>query len=189
MKRPMIMATLVGAGVAATAGSVAAYKMLTKDNYAEVVSVTPLTEQVRTPRQVCNDVAVTRQQPVKDPNRVTGTVIGAIAGGVIGNELGGHGSNTGAKIAGAAVGGLAGNKIQQNMQQNATYASTEQRCQTVFDVSAQPAGYRVVYRLGDTTGHVQLDHDPGPRIPVRDGQLVIADAQTVPMQTDSAHGS
>lgn len=80
------------------------------------MQVTALVEQVTTPRQACHDASVTRQKPVKDPNRLAGTAIGAIAGGVLGNELGGDGSNTGAKIVGAAVGGLAGNKVQQSMQ-------------------------------------------------------------------------
>src|SRR5258705_9352227 len=107
------MLTVLGGVVVTAGGAIAGYNMLNHDKeYAEVVSVTPVTEQVRTPREECRDEVVTQQKPIKDPNRVTGTVIGAIAGGVVGNELGGHGDNTGAKIAGAAVGGVAGNKVQ-----------------------------------------------------------------------------
>ena len=182
MNKSMLMGVVAGAVAATAVASVAGYRMMTKDAYAEVVAVEPVTEKVKSPREECKDVAVTRQQPVQDPNRIAGTVIGAVAGGVIGNELGGHGSNTGAKIAGAAVGGVAGNKIQQSMQQNSTYTTSERRCDQV-DVSERTVGYRVRYRLGDRTGEVQLDHDPGPRIPVRDGQLVISEEQTVPLQT------
>jgi len=183
MNRSMLIGTLAGAIVATTGASVAGYKMMTKDQFADVVAVTPLTEEVKTPREECKDVTVTKQQPTNDPHRVTGSVIGALAGGVLGNELGGHGSNTGAKLAGAAVGGVAGHEIQRKMQENSTYTTTEHRCNTVFDVSERTVGYNVKYRVGDSTGEVRLDHDPGPRIPMREGKLVLAEAQTIPLQT------
>ncbi len=176
MNKSMLIGTLAGAIVATTGASIAGYKMMTKEEFAEVVSVTPLTEQVKTPREACQDVAVTKQQPTKDPHRVTGSIIGAVAGGVLGNALGGHGSNTGAKVAGAAVGGIAGHEVQRKMQENSTYTTTEQHCNTVFDVSERTVGYDVRYRIGDAAGQVRLDHDPGARIPVRDGRLVLAEA-------------
>jgi len=182
MNRSMLIGTLVGAIVATTGASIAGYKMMTKEEYAEVVSVTPLTEEVRTPREQCVDQQVTKQAPVKDEHRLTGTVIGAVAGGVLGNALGGHGSNTGAKVAGAAVGGIAGHEIQRKMQENDTVTTTEQHCETVYDTSQRNAGYQVTYKIGSTTGQVKLDHDPGPRIPVRDGQLVLTEAKTIPAQ-------
>jgi uncharacterized protein YcfJ len=184
MNKSMLAGTVLGAVAATAIGSFAGYKMLTKEEFAEVVSVTPLTEQVKTPREECHDETVTKQAPIKDEHRVTGTVIGAIAGGVIGNAIGGHGSNTGAKVVGAAAGGVAGHTIQQKMQENDTVTTTEQRCTTVFDVSERTVGYQVNYRIGDAAGQVRLDHDPGPRIPVRDGQLVLTEARTVPVQTN-----
>ena len=183
MNRSMLIGTLVGVVVATTGASIAGYKMMTKEEYAEVVSVTPLTEEVRTPREQCVDQQVTKQAPVKDEHRLTGTVIGAVAGGVLGNALGGHGSNTGAKVAGAAVGGIAGHEIQRKMQENDTVTQTEQHCETVYDTSRRNAGYQVTYKIGSTTGQVKLDHDPGPRIPVRDGQLVLTEAKTLPVQS------
>jgi uncharacterized protein YcfJ len=173
MNKSMLTGAVLGAVVVTAGGAIASYKLMSHDDYADVVSVTPLTEQVKTPREECRDEVVTRQAPIKDENRVAGTVIGAIAGGVIGNELGGHGSNTGAKVAGAAVGGVAGNKIQQNMQQNSTQTTTENVCKTVYDVSERTVGYNVKYRVGDTIGQVRLDHDPGSRIPLRDGQPIL----------------
>jgi uncharacterized protein YcfJ len=185
MNKSMIVGSVLGAVVATAGGSIAGYRMLAEDDFAEVVSVTPLVERIETPREECRDQVVTRQKPVKDEHRITGTVIGAIAGGVIGNELGGGGDNTGAKIAGAAAGGFAGNKVQQHMQQNATYTTTETVCDTVVDVSERTAGYDVTYKLGDTTGTVRMDHDPGNRIRVVDGELVLTEAQTVPVQKES----
>lgn len=172
MNKAMVVGTVLGVTVAAVGASFAGYKVMSQD-YAQVTNVSPLVEQISTPRQECHDEMVTRQKPVKDPNRVTGTVIGAIAGGVLGNELGGDGKNTGAKVAGAAVGGLAGNKVQQSMQQNATTTASESVCTTVNDVSEKTVGYNVSYRIKDVAGQVRMDHDPGSRIALRDGQLVL----------------
>jgi uncharacterized protein YcfJ len=111
---------------------------------------------------------------VKDPKRVTGAVIGAVAGGVLGNQIGGGTGQTVATVAGAAAGGYAGSKIQKNMQEANTTQTVEQRCRTVYDSVEKPDGYKVRYRLGDQEGTVRMDQAPGQRIPVANGQLVLA---------------
>ena len=55
--------------------------------------------------------------------------------------------------------------------------TTEQRCTTVYDTHVERRGYDVRYRIGDQEGTVRMDHDPGNRLPVRDG-VVVADAGT-----------
>jgi uncharacterized protein YcfJ len=142
--------------------------------YAEVLSATPITERVETPREECHDETVTRQKPIKDTHQVAGTVIGAVAGGLLGDQLGGGGKNTGAKIAGAAAGGYAGNKVQEKIQQRATYETTERVCHTQYDTSERTVGYDVSYRLDGETGRVRMDYDPGGAIPVRNGELVLS---------------
>jgi uncharacterized protein YcfJ len=59
------------------------------------------------------------------------------------------------------------------MQQGNTYTTTEQRCQTVYDSHQKQVGYDVRYRLGEVENSVKMDHHPGERIPVQDGQLVL----------------
>jgi uncharacterized protein YcfJ len=169
---------LVAGGVAATAiGAVASYKMIEdRQNYAQVVSVEPVMRTVRTPRQICHDETMTHQAPVKDPKRVTGAVVGAVIGGVLGNQIGDGSGQTAATVAGAAAGGYAGSKIQKKTQQANTYETTEARCSTVYDTTEKADGFEVTYRLGDDTGSVHMDHHPGERIPVKDGELVLADS-------------
>ena len=176
MNKSMLTGTVLGIAVATTVGAIAGYRMLSGPEFAEVLAVTPVTESVKTPREECKDVAVTRKQPVKDQHKITGSVLGAVAGGLAGDAIGGGGKNTGAKIAGAVVGGIAGNKVQGHMQENDTYQTTERRCNTVTDVSERTAGYDVQYRLGDESGTVRMDYDPGSAIPVKDGQLVLSRA-------------
>jgi len=180
MNKSMIVGSVFGAALAIAGGSIAGYKMLEKPAYADVIAATPITERIETPRQECHDQQVTRQKPVKDQHKVAGTVIGAIAGGVLGNALGGHGSNTAAKVAGAAAGGYAGNKVQGNMQDGATYTTTEQVCETVVDVRENTVGYDVDYRIGEQTGRVRMDHDPGTVIPLADGKLVLSSTAPAP---------
>jgi uncharacterized protein YcfJ len=174
MNKSMLIGTVFGVGIATAFGGIAGYRMLTGPEYAKVVSVTPVTESINTPREECHDQVVTRTKPVKDQHQITGTVVGAVAGGLLGNAIGGGGRNTGAKIAGAAVGGYAGNKTQEKMQQGDTYQTTERVCNTVQDVSERTIGYNVKYLIGDASGEIQMDHDPGDTIPMEDGKLLIA---------------
>ena len=88
MNKSMLTGTVLGV-VVATAGGAAGYKLMTQQQYADVLSVTPVKETIRTPRQECHDEQVTHTRPVKDENRIAGTAIGAVLGGVLGNQVGG----------------------------------------------------------------------------------------------------
>ncbi len=175
MNKSMLTGTVLGVAVATAAGGFAGYNMLSSGpEFAQVTAVTPVTETVKTPREECKDVVVTRQKPIKDEHKITGSVLGAVAGGLAGDAIGGGGKNKGAKIAGAVVGGIAGNKVQGSMQENDTYQTTERQCKTVTDTSQRTVGYDVQYRLGEESGQVRMDYDPGAVIPVQDGQLVLS---------------
>lgn len=177
MNKSLMTGLVIGAAVAVGAGAVAGLKLMNKGpEYAEVLKVTPVTKTIRTPRQECHDEQVTRQAPVKDQHQVIGTIAGAVIGGVIGHQIGGGTGRDIATVAGAAGGGYAGNRVQKNLQDRDTVTSTEQKCDTVFDSSEKITGYHVRYRLNGKEASVQMDHDPGPRIPLRDGQLDLAAA-------------
>lgn len=177
MNKSMIVGAVLGAAVATAGGAIAGYKLLDKGpEFAEVMNVAPIKETVSTPREVCEDIVVTHQRPVQDSNRVAGTALGAVLGGVLGHQVGGGKGKKLATVAGAAAGGYAGNKVQQNMQQKDVYQTTERRCHTVTDKQDVTRGYEVTYRLEEKIGTVRMDHDPGARIPVREGQLVLSQA-------------
>lgn len=174
MNKSMIVGLVAGAVLATTAGAIGGYRLLNPaSDYAKVLEVTEATQQKRTPREVCEDVAVTRQQPVKDQHQVVGTVAGAVLGAVVGKQIGGGSGKKVATAAGAVAGGYAGNKTQEQMQANNTYTTTERRCRTVTDTQSEVIGYDVRYLLNDSEGQVRMDHRPGDRIPVVDGQLVL----------------
>lgn len=174
MNRSLIVGAVLGGAIVTAGGAFAGYKLLDRGpQFADVLDVQPITEAVKTPREVCQQVAVTHQQQPRDQHKVAGTVIGAVVGGVLGNQVGSGSGRKLATVAGAAAGGYAGNRIQDRMQQGNTYTTTEQRCETVYDVHHKHVGYSVRYRLGETEQTVQMDHHPGARIPVEEGQLVL----------------
>jgi len=173
MNKSLLTGLIAGAVVATAGGAIAGYKVLSEPKYAEVVDVKPVTKTIRTPRQQCHDEQVTQQAPTRDPHQITGTVVGAVLGAVIGNQVGGGNGKTLAKVAGAAAGGYAGNRVQKGVQERNTVTTTQQRCETVYDSHKERIGFDVQYRIGDNEGTVRMDRDPGERIPVRDGKLVL----------------
>lgn len=181
MDKSMLLGVTLGALGVTAGGAVATYSLVDfGPKYADVLVVQPLKETISTPREVCKDVAVTHRSPVKDQHQIAGTVIGALAGGLLGNQVGGGSGKKVATVAGAAAGGYAGKKVQENMQASNTYHTTETRCTTVNDTSEKVVGYDVEYRLGNQLGRVRMDYEPGPRIPVKDGQLVLTGGQHPP---------
>jgi uncharacterized protein YcfJ len=149
----------------------------TEPKYARVVSVEPQTRSVTEPREVCQDVQVTQQAPVKDEHRIAGTVIGGVLGAVVGNQIGAGKGRKIAKVAGAVGGAYAGNKVQEHMQNSDTVTTTEKKCETVNESHEVPNGYRVTYELNGRTRTVHMDRNPGSRLPVRDGDVVLTAAR------------
>jgi uncharacterized protein YcfJ len=180
MKMSFLTGAIAGVVVATAGGAVAGYHMYETAHSAKVVSSKPLTRTVKIPRQECHDETVTHTKPVQDQNRLAGTGLGALVGGVLGHQVGGGSGKTLATVTGAAAGGYAGNKIQQNAQQRDTYTTTEQRCNTVYDLKEEPAGFDVVYEYKGHEHHVHMDADPGSSLPVKDGKVVVASLRNAP---------
>lgn len=179
MNKSMIVGAVLGAVGVTAGGAVATYSLVSGPQYAEVLAVEPVKETIKTPRQECREVAVTRQRPVKDQHQIAGTAIGAVVGGLLGNQVGGGTGKKIATVAGAVGGGYAGNKVQEGMQARDTYTTTETRCNTVTDTSEKLVGYNVQYQLDGKVGQVRMERDPGGRIPVdENGRLVLAQEQS-----------
>lgn len=175
MNKSMLVGAVLGAVGVTAGGAVATYSLVKSGpEYAQVLAVDPVKTQIKTPREVCKDVTVTRQKPVQDQHQIAGTVLGAVAGGLLGNQIGGGTGKKIATVAGAAGGGYAGNKIQEGMQERDTYTTTQTRCNTVNDISDKVVGYDVRYMLDGKEGKVRMDRDPGNQIPLnKEGQLIL----------------
>ena len=156
-----------------------------KADYADVVSVQPVTEKqklyatvigtdpvretstVSTPHEVCNDVVVQEQAPRRDPHNVGGTVAGAVIGGLLGNQVGKGDGRKLATVGGAVGGAFAGRAIEQHHANNQTVSRTERQCHTESSTSqtSKVVAYNVTYRNPDgTTGTMRTESRPGSRI-------------------------
>ena len=173
MNKQLLIGGIIGAVAVTAVGAVAGFRAYDAANYAEVISATPALETVSVPRQECHDVLVEQQEPTKDPKQIAGTVAGAVIGGVLGNQVGGGSGKKIATVGGAVAGGYAGNKIQEGMQERNTSQQLNQVCSTVYDQHQEQVGFDVTYRLRGDQATVRMDHDPGRRIPVENGVLVL----------------
>lgn len=175
MNRSLVTGIVLGAAVAAAAGAIGGYRLLVpaEPEFAEVLEVNEVTEEVPVSREVCEDVQVTRRKAPKDEHQILGTVAGAVIGGVAGSQIGGGSGKKIATAAGAIAGGVAGKKTQEKIQAGDTYTTTERRCKTLQETHSQVIGYDVRYRLGEREDEVRMSQRPGERIPVRDGELVL----------------
>ena len=142
--------------------------------YAKVVSVTPVREATKVPKQVCRDQTVTQTAPSRDEHNVVGTAIGAVAGGLLGNQVGGGKGKTLATVAGAVGGGYAGNRIEEHRRQANTTSNVQQHCETVEVAGPDKiVGYDVAYVYNGVTRTVRMDHDPGDRVQVKQDVSVV----------------
>ncbi len=174
MNRSNVIGAVVGAGAVLSIGAIASYQAFKGPTYAEVVQVDPVHQNVTTSEKVCKDVRVVHKAPVKDENRIAGSVIGGVLGGVLGHQIGRGGGNSLATVAGAAGGAYAGNKVQKGMQDRDRSTSTEERCHTVEKPHDTIVGYDVLYRLDGREVIIRMAQAPiGNRIPVEHGKLVL----------------
>lgn len=175
MSTPLIVGAVIGVIAVVGAGATAAYQYSSQAEYAQVLSAKPAMQSVAVSREECRDEVVTYTRDPNDPNKIIGSVAGAVVGGVIGHQFGSGSGNDAATAGGAVAGGYAGNRIQQAMQDRDTYETTERICKTVQDRKLQQVGYDVTYRFDGLEQTQHMDYDPGNRIPVVDGQLVLKD--------------
>ena len=149
MNNTVLAGIIVGGVVFAAAGSIMAnsgYNPLQK--YATVVSVEPAFDTTRTPRQLCGDEAALAQA----------STMGDTAGA--------------AAQAPAAPAPATPEKAPVSKAGTAdSDASAE--CIVVYDTSSVQAGFDVTYELDGSQKVVRMDRDPGTRIPVEDGELVV----------------
>lgn len=134
--------------------------------FGNVISSTPVVQQVAVPRTVC--------QPV-GPSQVTTTGGGAVVGGLTGAGIGsmiGHGSgNTAAIAVGTIMGAIVGNNVEA---QNQRYAQTYPQCATQNVTENRTVGYDVVYEYRGQQYGARMPYDPGRTVQL---QQQLAQAQ------------
>ena len=125
-----------------------------------VLSVTPVSQQVAVPQQICNNETV--YSGGRQPSGA-GAVLGAVAGGLLGNTIGGGSGRAAATAAGVFGGALLGNQVEGG---NSPGYQNVQRCTTQTRYDNQFLGYDVVYEYGGRQYTTRTQQDPGQWIPV-----------------------
>lgn len=126
----------------------------------QVLSRSPVYQQVVVPRQTCTQVPVAQSAP----STGAGALMGAIAGGAMGNAIGDGSGRALATMIGIVGGAMMGDRIeapQGALIQNQTHCST----QNVYE--NRLVGYNVVYEYAGKQYSVQLPQDPGTTIPLQ----------------------
>ena len=126
-----------------------------------VISVTPIVQQVLVPRRVCND----EQVAVGRPPSGAGALLGAIAGGAMGNALGGGAGRAAATAIGVIGGAAVGNSIEAGGQ--AAQLQTARRCTAQNTYEDRAVAYSVVYEYAGRQYSTQMRQDPGPYVQVQ----------------------
>jgi uncharacterized protein YcfJ len=188
MRVPVLLAVIGTAGLL-SAGAVAGYVAWKNPAYAEVVSVEPVKQVISTPEKICTKEQVGPRVPVQDqPDYLAenpglgGRVISGMGRQPVGTRTGGKVfSGTGTTVGAQPVRDTHSARPQKKKPEKDAYAVTITHCRTLTQVSERVVAYDVRYRLQGKTSKIRMDHNPGRRIPVRDGKLVL--------RNDVANGS
>src|ERR1700752_2408445 len=132
--------------------------------YATVVSVEPAFDTVRTPRPVCGDAAMLAQAQAR-----AGT---EASPGIPATAADGSSPTPAAPAADAALSETQANAALAKPDAKPGESGTPQ-CVVVYDTASVDAGFDVTYELDGQQKVVRMDRDPGKRIPVEDGELVL----------------
>lgn len=125
---------------------------------AQVVSRTPIYQQVMVPRQVCSQSPVL----VQPQNTGTGATLGALVGGAIGHQ----GGNALSTVAGAIGGAVIGNQLEN---QGSARVQNQTTCSVQNVYENRLVGYNVVYEQGGRQFNVQTQQDPGSTVTTQAG--------------------
>jgi uncharacterized protein YcfJ len=131
------------------------------EEFARVLSSTPIVAQVAVPRQVCTQQPVT----VRPNTSGAGAVMGAIAGGAMGNAIGDGGGRAAATLIGIVGGAMLGDRIEGSGATPET--RYVQQCSTQTFYEQRTTAYQVVYEYAGKQYSVQMPHDPGSHVRLR----------------------
>jgi len=144
-------------GVLASLALLACGTAVQAQEVGQVITRTPIYQQVTVPRQVCTQTQVTTPGQTSG----AGAAMGAIAGGAIGNAMGKGEGRAIATMIGVIGGAIAGDKVEGPAS---AQTQTQQTCTTQQVYENRLMGYNVVYEFNGKQYTVQWPKDPGPTI-------------------------
>jgi len=141
-------------------------------DYGQVLSSTPVIEQVAIPQQACFVESVV----VPDRRSGAGAFVGAITGAAVGNAVG-HG---GGRAVSTVIGILGGAAIGDHLQGGgARQYQQVRRCTTHMAFENRVLHYDVVYEYAGRQYTARLLHDPGATVQLQIAPVAMAPAAPV----------
>ena len=131
---------------------------------AQVLSTTPIYQQVNEPRRECWTETVGGYSGGNSEHGYGGAILGGLVGGLLGNTVGqGNG-----RVAAAAVGAVTGAMVGDKVSNNGGYNQPRQveHCNNHDNYRQVISGYNVVYRYQGRTMTAMLPQDPGKYVDV-----------------------
>ncbi len=154
MKKLLVVFGTMLVVAATTITAVAGYSLLDAGEYVEVISVNPAWTTLHTPIDGC--VELSRQSDHTSNSGVRRSV--PIAGALIGSLENRHGSKDDAPHA-----------LENSPELAQAAPMGPEGC---YETRQVKSGYEVTYRFNGEVHIVDMDFDPGRRLPVVEGQVV-----------------
>ncbi len=134
---------------------------------AQVVSSTPIYQQVNEPSRECwtETVGGGYDNRSSANSGYGGAILGGLVGGLLGNTVGGGNGRTAATAVGAVTGAMVGDRISNN-QGGYNQPRQVERCANRDNYRQIVSGYNVVYRYQGRTLSAVMPQDPGQYVNV-----------------------
>jgi len=132
---------------------------------AQVLSVSPHTETINTPRQECRTDYERSSSYNSGSRDIGGAIIGGLAGGLLGHTVGKGSGKLAATAVGAATGAIVGDRIDNDSVTTSTRPI--ERCTLVDNWQAVTRGYVVTYRHNGRDLTTIMPYDPGNTVRLR----------------------
>ncbi len=150
MRKTIFLSAGIGTVMVASAAATAGYVAWKNPSYAEVVSVVPIKQSIATSDKVCRNEQARRRKAATEESAAMGTVIDGMAGGQVNDRL-----------------------LDSSSPDADTFVVAGRTCRASNRLSERIVAYEVRYRLHGKTAKVRMDHDPGPQLPVKNGNVVL----------------
>lgn len=150
--------------LAAAAGSAWADNGANFTDRAQVLSATPVYQQVNEPRRECWTETVGSANNSAGEHSYGGAILGGLVGGLLGNTVGQGNGRIAAAAVGAATGAVVGDKVANNGGYN--QPRQVEHCTNHDNYRQVISGYNVVYRYQGRTMTAMLPQDPGKYVNV-----------------------
>jgi uncharacterized protein YcfJ len=141
-------------------------------DFGQVLSSTPVIEQVAMPQQSC----FVESNVLPEPRTGAGAAIGAITGAAVGNAIGHGGGRAVSTIIGMVGGAAIGDRLEGG---GANQYQQVRRCTTHTAFENRVLHYNVVYEYAGRQYTAQLPYDPGATVQLQIAPVAMAPAAPV----------